>query len=217
MKKEEKLIIFDMDGTLIDSGSVITNTINYVRSKFNLQPIAKEIMLENLNDPTINSAKFFYGTEAFTDEQRVYFTEYYDVHCISDIVLYDGIYELLSDLSKRYVLGVATNANSVYAHKMLDFLEIKKFFSLIVGADMVNSPKPSGDMLRYSLEKLQINKTNAILIGDSKKDLYAANDCDMDSILVDWGFTTFSNEEKIVIKDIKSLKLKIDEIMWSEI
>jgi len=100
---------------------------------------------------------------------------------------------------------------------MLDFLEIKKFFGLIVGADMVNAPKPSGDMLRYSLEKLQIHKTNAILIGDSKKDLYAANDCGMDSILVDWGFTTFSNEEKIIIKDIKSLKLKIDEIMWSKI
>lgn len=55
----KKLLIFDMDGTLVDSSDSITNTINHVRSHHNLEPLEKSLLLENLNNPDINSAKFF--------------------------------------------------------------------------------------------------------------------------------------------------------------
>ncbi len=58
---KKELIIFDMDGTLINSGNVITNTINFVRSNLGLEPIEKHIMLEQINNPDINSSEFFYG------------------------------------------------------------------------------------------------------------------------------------------------------------
>jgi phosphoglycolate phosphatase len=211
MIKNEKLIIFDMDGTLIDSGNVITNTINYVREKSKLTPLSKEIMLEALNDPSINSALFFYGTDTFTKSQTMFFQEYYDEHCISDIVLYDGIEELLKTLCRDFNLSVATNANSVYAYQMLDFLGIKDYFSLIVGADMVVKPKPSGEMLAFSCNQLEVKKENAILIGDSKKDLFAAKDFGIDCILVNWGFTKHTKDE-VAIHDTKSLKCKIYEM-----
>lgn len=203
-----KLIIFDMDGTLIDSGNVITNTINFVRGKLELSPIEKGTMLLALNDPSINSAEFFYGTSHFTKEQTELFQGYYDAHCISDIVLYDGIKELLEELKSDYILSVATNANSVYAHKMLDFLGIKDYFSLIVGADMVPHPKPKGDMLRFCCDRLGIQKENALLIGDSKKDLYASLDFGIQCILVNWGFSDHTQEGNIV-NDIENLKREI--------
>ena len=58
----KKLLIFDMDGTLVDSSDAITNTINYVRGHLELEPLEKVYLLENLNNPHINSSEFFYNT-----------------------------------------------------------------------------------------------------------------------------------------------------------
>jgi len=202
----KQLIIFDMDGTLINSGDVITNTINYVRSHLGLERISKDVMLEQLNNPDINSAEFFYGTSEFTDSQTELFTKYYDENCTKDISLYDGIYELLEELnSKDFILSVATNASADFASKMLEALDIKKFFEYIVGADMVEKPKPQPDMLLKILEKLDIDIDKSILIGDSLKDTRAATAINMDAILVNWGFTKYENE----ISNINELKNKL--------
>jgi phosphoglycolate phosphatase len=201
--KNEKLIIFDMDGTLIDSGDVITNTINHVREYFKLKKIPKKILLENLNNPDINSSEFFYNTKEFTSLQTEVFENYYNKHCHIDISLYDGIYDLLEELkSKNYILSVATNASSPFAIKMLKAMDIYKFFSLVVGANDVKNPKPAPDMLLYTLEKLDFRTTQAVLIGDSFKDTRSAKAIDMKSFLVNWGFSTYENE----ITDIKQLK-----------
>ena len=53
------LLMFDMDGTLIDSGFAITNTINYVRENLGFERLEKNYILEKVNDPSINSAEFF--------------------------------------------------------------------------------------------------------------------------------------------------------------
>lgn len=214
MKKKKKLIIFDMDGTLIDSGSVITNTINYVREKQGLEILSKDSMLKALNDPNINSSHFFYGTYSFTQEQTKLFQEYYDEHCTSDIVLYSGIEKLLNDLSGNYLLSVATNANSIYANRMLEFLAIKNYFSLIAGADMVKHPKPKSDILEFSCNELKINKENTILVGDSKKDWNAAKDFKIKCILVNWGFSQYeSDNETIVVNDVEDLIRKIKTLI----
>lgn len=205
-----KLIIFDMDGTLINSGNVITNTINFVRTNIGLPKIEKETMLTQLNNPDINSAEFFYGTSEFTQEQTDLFTEYYDEHCISDIELYDGIEELLEGLSKEYILSVATNASSPFAIKMLKYLDINKYFKYVVGADMVEKPKPSGDMLLHILDKLNIQKQNAILVGDSHKDSRSAIDAKLDFILVNWGFT--NHKDNIAVSNVTDLIKEIKEL-----
>ena len=198
-----KLIIFDMDGTLIDSGNVITNTINYVRKSLGLDFIPKDIMLEQLNNPDINSAEFFYGTSEFTDEQTELFTKYYDEHCVKDISLYDGIESLLKNLKEDYILSVATNASQSFAIKMLEFLDISKYFTYIIGADMVDKPKPDADMILKTLEVLKINKEDAILVGDSHKDLRAASNANIEFALVNWGF---SKDYEDAISNIKELE-----------
>ena len=203
------LIIFDMDGTLIDSGNVITNTINYVRGNFGLEPMDKTIILKNLNNPDINSAKFFYGTSEFTKEQTALFSKYYDKHCISDIVLYDGIKDLLTTLKDKYILSVATNANEQFAHKMLEFLGIKDYFSFIAAADMVKNPKPKPDMLHLCCKSLGINQQNVILIGDSNKDKLAAKAANIDYILVNWGFSDYGLDDDVVTK-VDQLYKKIE-------
>jgi phosphoglycolate phosphatase len=204
----KKLIIFDMDGTLIDSGDVITNTINFVRVKIGLNKIEKDVLLTQLNNPNINSAEYFYGSSEFTDEQTKLFGEYYDANCTKDIKLYAGIKDLLELLQKDYILSVATNAYTQFAIKMLKALDIYQYFSFVIGSNDVPNPKPKPDMLLYTLKKLNYNKDEAILIGDSEKDKLSAKNIDMDFILVNWGFSNHKNG----ILDIDELKKKIKDI-----
>ena len=89
-----------MDGTVVNTGVMITKTINYVRKHMGLEPIEQKLMLDKLNDPDLNSAEYFYGTKHFTDEQTRLFEEYYDANCIIGVELYDGMRELLEGCSK---------------------------------------------------------------------------------------------------------------------
>jgi phosphoglycolate phosphatase len=191
----QKLIIFDMDGTLIDSGNVIANTINHVRINSGLQAMPKEELLHNVNNPDINPSQFFYETDEFTPEHTKLFEEYYNEHCITDIELYEGIEELLEKLSKEFKLCVATNASTPFAKKMLEHVKIDHYFDKIVGADLVPNPKPHPDMLHLILDELKICHTQSLLIGDSPKDMLSAQQADMESILVCWGFTQYENGE----------------------
>ena len=199
----KKLIIFDMDGTLIDSGNVITNTINFVRKHLGMPKIDKDTMLTQLNNPDINSSEFFYGTSEFTPKQTQLFTEYYDENCVKDIKLYEGIKELLEVLSDEYILSVATNASSPFAIKMLKALDIEHHFHYVVGADMVSKPKPHSDMLLHILDKFSILKEDAILIGDSHKDSRSAISANISFILVNWGFSSYDDEAVSNTIDLK--------------
>ena len=202
------LIMFDMDGTLVDSGFAITNTINYVRENIGFERLEKNHILEKVNDPTINSAEFFYGTKDFTKQQIKLFEEYYNEHCLSDLVVYDGIAKLLESLKDDFILAVATNANSQYAHKMLNHVGLAHHFKTILGYDSVKNPKPHPEMVNKILDIHKVSNQNAQLIGDSHKDIMAATNAGVDSVLVNWGF---SNHEKDAIETVEELEKRIFE------
>ncbi len=201
-----RLIMFDMDGTLIDSGFAITNTINYVRENLGFEKLEKDYILEKVNEPHINSSDFFYGTKEFTQQQTDLFGEYYNEHCLTDLVLYDGIAKLIDDLKGDFILTVATNANSQYAKKMLDHVGIGSNFTTILGYDSVTKPKPHPEMVHKILNEYNVSNTNAQMIGDSHKDILAANSAGVDSVLVNWGF---SNHEEGAIETVQELEEKI--------
>ena len=194
---KKKLIIFDMDGTLIDSGDVISNTINFVRTNIGLEKMPKDIILTHLNNPDINSAEFFYGTNAFTDEQTKLFGEYYHKNCISDISLYEGIESLLEEITQHFTLSIATNASVEFAKKMVEFLKIDHYFDHIIGSNEVKIPKPHPEMLLSTLNTFNMTAEHSILIGDSNKDRQAAEACNMDYLLVNWGFTKHTQNDAI--------------------
>lgn len=200
------VIMFDMDGTLINSGTMIANTVNYVRENIGLTILEKKHILEKLNDPNINSAEFFYGTTHFTQEQTHLFESYYTQNCLLDLEIYDGIEQLLQDLKGEFKLAVATNASSIFAKKMLTHLELIHHFEVVYGYDSVTKPKPHPEMVHKIIHTLETTKEKSLLIGDSHKDTQAAFNAGVDSLLVNWGF---SNHEKDAIENVKELEKHI--------
>ena len=204
-----KLLMFDMDGTLIDSGTSITNTINHVRKELGFESLEKNYVLEKVNDPKINASEFFYGTKEFTEQQKVLFEEHYNANCLNDLEMYEGIQKLIDDLKSDFTLAVATNANSIFAKKMLDHVGIGKYFKTILGYDSVKNAKPHPEMVYKILDTHNIKKQNAQLIGDSHKDIMAANNAGVDSVLVNWGFSDHSEEAIETIEELeKRIKAK---------
>lgn len=200
------VIMFDMDGTLINSGTMIANTVNYVRENIGLAILEKKHILEKLNDPNINSAEFFYGTKHFTQEQTHLFESYYTQNCLLELEIYDGIESLLKTLKGEFKLAVATNASSTFAKKMLAHLELLDHFEVVYGYDSVSKPKPHPEMVHKIIHTLATTKEKSLLIGDSHKDTQAAFNAGVDSILVNWGF---SNHEKDAIGNVEELEQHI--------
>lgn len=202
-----KLVIFDMDGTIVNTGDAISSTINFVRNKIGLDDLKNDIILKNLNDPTVHSPRFFYQCDDYTPYQIELFESHYSQNCTKNIKLYDGIDSLLQKLHGKYKMCVATNAHTQFAHKILEHLEIKDYFDHIIGADMVQTPKPHPEMINNLIEICDTQKEHCIVIGDSLKDSMAAKGAGAYSITVNWGFT--DHQENETIQEVKHLEQMI--------
>ncbi|TLT06298.1 HAD family hydrolase [Aliarcobacter thereius] len=200
-----KMIIFDMDGTLINSGSTIANCVNHVRENIGLQTMDKSYILENVNDININSSEFFYNSKTFTPLITSLFEDFYAKNCLIDLHIYDGIKDILDDFKNDFKFCVATNAHSDYARKMLDYLDIQKYFSTILGYNDVKEPKPNPEMINIILDKYGAKKENVKVIGDSIKDTTAALGAGVNGILVNWGFSNYE-KNKNVLNSVEELR-----------
>jgi phosphoglycolate phosphatase len=208
MTTNKKLIIFDMDGTLVDSSITIVNAINHVRSKLNLEALNKDLILTKVNDPELNPALFFYEVEEFSSQHEQWFSDYYTDNHEKELELYSGIDALLQELqNKGYELAIATNAYRGSTLESLGHLKVLDYFSSIACYDDVGRGKPAPDMLEKNLEDLKLEVSNAIFIGDSERDLMAANNLKMDYIMINWGFSDYED----AIHSVEKLKEKILE------
>jgi phosphoglycolate phosphatase len=211
MTKVYELIIFDMDGTLVNSSITIANAINHVRRQLGFEPMDAGRILRHVNDPSVDPARFFYHAPRFDRDHERWFSEYYTRNHEKELVLYDGIKELLEALKERgYKLAVATNAYRKSTIESLTHLGIFVFFDAIACYDDVHKGKPYPDMLLKLLDELQVPKEKALFIGDGPRDEMAAKRAGIDYLMVDWGFTDHDHDN--VIRTIDALKKRLLEV-----
>jgi len=186
----KKLIIFDMDGTLVNSSLTIANAINYVRKNLGFEAMDQTKILRMVNDHTLNPAKTFYHAESFDSDHERWFSEYYTKNHENELVLYEGIKEMLMHLKEAgHTLAVATNAYRGSTIESLTHLGVYEYFDAIACYDDVENGKPHPDMLYKILDELEHSKEKSIFIGDGPRDEMASKNAEIPYIMVDWGFT----------------------------
>ena len=208
MFKRQKVIrylVFDMDGTLIDSSAIISNSINYVRSKLGLPPLPKKVILEAVNDTSIHRPKFFYGIEEYEPRLIEWFQEYYSKNHAHETKLYTGVKELLHHLRPRFSLALATNAYRKSALQILRSLAIEHYFDIIVCGDDVAHPKPAPEMIEKIIRFFGCGKDEILLIGDGKTDEEAAKNAGIGFLRVNWGWEEYED----AIESVEELRQKL--------
>ncbi|MDF1883614.1 HAD family hydrolase [Sulfurimonas sp. SAG-AH-194-C21] len=189
----QNIVIFDMDGTLIDSKKDITISVNHVRElHYKLAPLSEAFIVEAINKEVRNLPELFYETPEYQKQDMHAFEAHYEEQCVKSPYLYAGIQEILDALKNANVkLSVATNAPTKFAKRMLASLSVEHYFDVIIGADAVSHSKPSPEMLHKILEYYDYDKTKdkALMIGDNSKDILSAQNANIDSLFATWGFS----------------------------
>ena len=207
--QSKKLIIFDMDGTLVNSSLTIANAINYVRKNIGFEPMEQEYILRHVNEPDINPAQFFYHAKAFDADHERWFSEYYTKNHEQELVLYDGVKDLLESLKGHgHKLALATNAYRQSTIQSLTHLDVYELFDGIACYDDVAQGKPHPDMLHKLLDELAYTNHETLFIGDGPRDEQASQKAEIDYIMVDWGFTEHEDAVRSV-DDLKGLLLHV--------
>ena len=195
--KDKELIIFDFDGTLIDSVPDLTLAINKMLSYYKLKPLTIEeatpfigngvkILVERALKhalPTVKVTK-----ELFDKALEIYSSAYREALCV-ETYLYPGVLETLKYLhNKEYTLAICTNKPIEFIEPILDELSIKQFFKYWIGGDSLPDKKPDGAPLLHIAAKMNIDVKKCVMIGDSKNDILAAQNAGMESIGVSYGY-----------------------------
>lgn len=169
-----KTVIFDMDGTLLDSSRAIEISVNNTRRElYGLAPIQRDFIVRTINDPSKNAFLEFYGKTEASAEELAFFEKEFVKNYHEFAVLYDGIDGLLRHCKRSgYFVALASNAPAYTLQEILRKTGSRELFDLVVGADEHTPSKPDPAMLLRTIARSPHKK--AIFLGDSKKDELAA-------------------------------------------
>ncbi|MDQ7066874.1 MAG: HAD family hydrolase [Sulfurimonas sp.] len=207
----QKIVIFDMDGTLIDSKKDITISVNHVRElHYDLEPLSEDFIVEAINKEVRNLPELFYQTQEYQKKDMLAFEAHYAQQCVKSPYLYEGVKETLDALREADVkLSVATNAPTKFAKRMLSSLNVEHYFDVIIGADVAGSSKPNPEMLYKILEFYKYDKSRdkALMVGDNSKDILSAQNANIDALFATWGFSPQTDFENRVHKPHEILSI----------
>lgn len=190
-KKAVKAIVFDMDGTLLDTLQDLTNAVNVVLEKYHLplktvEQVCKVVGngARNLVKGVVSDGEKHPKFEAIFEEYKAYYAE----HCEEETRPYEGIRELLEELKiQEYKMAVVSNKPD-QAVKILAEKYFPGCFQVAVGDREGYNRKPAPDLVYKALEELQVSKDDAIYVGDSDVDLMTAMNAELPCVSVTWGF-----------------------------
>ena len=185
-----KSILFDLDGTLTDSGEGIMNCAELALRHFGIPVPARDTMRVFVGPPLSDTFMRFGVPESNVQEAiEVYRSRYIPVGKYEN-TLYPGIYQVLEALHRDgFKLYVATSKPEAMSIEILEHFEIAKFFDRICGASMDSSRSTKDEVIAYLLEEVRPDG-NLIMVGDTKYDVLGAAVHKLPTIGVSWGYGT---------------------------
>ncbi|MEF9918758.1 MAG: HAD hydrolase-like protein [Eubacterium sp.] len=211
--KKYKTILFDLDGTLMDSSEGIFNAIRFAEKNIGLKPVDKKYLHEFIGAPALESYLTHYAINEKTAFKAVSFHRQYQLERgFEEGIVYDGIHALLGMLKESgHKLGVATLKRQDITELTLDAANLTHYFDAICGITTENILDKE-NIIRDTLLKIGSIPEQAIMIGDTIFDGLAAGECGLDFIAADYGFG-FEDPEDIDICQPKFIAYFADDLI----
>ena len=191
MNNNFEYILFDLDGTITDSGEGITKSVQYALKHFDIIVNNLEDLHKFIGPPLKESFKEYYKfDEEKANVALVKYREYYAERGIYENSLYDGIIELLDALKNdNKTIILATSKPEVYAKQILEYFKVDKYFTVVAGSDFEETRVKKGDVIKYALESAKISDlSKVIMVGDREHDIIGAKENNIKSIGVTYGY-----------------------------
>lgn len=193
-----KYIIFDLDGTLLNTSDGIIKSINNTIKKLSLPDISFETKKTFIGPPISESLKRIYN---ISDEKaklgHSIFREIYENNYLYDASIYDGIIELLEFLNeKKIYMAIATYKKEEHAKKIITRFGLNKYFKIINGSNTENS-LTKVNIIQNCFIYSHINNNEILMIGDTESDYKAAMKLDINFVGVTYGFGFQENKNNI--------------------
>ena len=217
--KNKKLLIFDLDGTLINSALDLAKAVNYMLVKLDKETFEEETIHGWVGNGALTLVKrALLGKRELDDtldadyvEKALnIFLDYYEANLCNATVPYPNVTQTLQTLKEKgYTLAIVTNKPFKFVAPILKGLEMDGLFTKILGGDSLAEKKPHPAPLLHVCETLGITIDASVMIGDSKNDILAANACGMDSVGVTYGYNYGEDigvhKPTVIIDDFKDL------------
>jgi phosphoglycolate phosphatase len=186
------LIIFDLDGTLVDTSEDLAASLNFAVTPLGIEAlsVAETValvgeglsrLIEKILEPL--------GLMEYCAITMKKFLEHYSVHLTDKSKPYPGVAKSLESLKKSGVaMAVLSNKREDLSRRLLDALGLAGYFALIAGSDTVPEKKPSPEAVRFVLRKFGCEPADALMVGDSSYDIEAARNAGVKVAAAAWGF-----------------------------
>lgn len=215
----KEVLIFDLDGTLIDSVPDLALSINQMLKSLDLPTHSTDVIRGWVgNGASVLTKRALSGNinicpnlnPSLVDKALEIFLKFYQKNICVNTTLYPNVKSCLENLkSKGYRLVIVTNKPEQFVRPILEELTLNSLFEMIIGGDSLPKCKPDPMQLLYVCEQLNINPSKCIMIGDSKNDIFAATASNMESIGLTYGYNhdedIYSHGATLVIDDFSQI------------
>lgn len=189
-RKEVELLIFDLDGTLVDAFGAVAQSLNYMFARMGYSRMTREEVKREVGWGEKTLVRAFVEQEDLERALRIY-RRHHTQALRKGVKFLPGARKMLRDLRRcGFDLAIASNRPSRFTRIILKELGIRDVFSRVVCADQVPRKKPAPDMLRVILNELGVRPGNAIYVGDMTIDMKAGRSARMRTIGITTGSST---------------------------
>ncbi len=188
--KPIETVLFDLDGTLIDSRLDLANAVNHALRIVGL-PEQTEV---EITPHVGNGLRVLLGeimgpvSESTLDRAIAAFSVFYDEHCVDLTVLYPGVAEFLLPLRGMKKFGVVTNKPERFAVKIVRKLGLGEIVPVIIGGDTLPERKPHPAPVLKALSSLGVESDSALMVGDGVQDMLAGQTAGLLTCIAEYGY-----------------------------
>lgn len=208
-------VLFDLDGTLVDSAPDLGRALNHVLTHNGMDPVRLEdvrVFVGQGARVLLQRGFAHYDRTPSDDEldkaMEQFLAYYHDNICI-DSVTYDGVEDVLKELSSTGVtMAVCTNKTEPLSIQLIEHLGLSQYFATICGSDTVPNRKPHPDHILETLKRAQASSISSVMIGDSRADIESARAAGLPVVAMGYGYTPVPASElgaDLVLDDFREL------------